>query len=240
MKVSVVVIAHNEEGHIGACLMSLLSQTLKADEIVVINHNSSDSTGKVARQYRVTVVDYEGPRGPAYARIRGFEVAQGEHVLCIDGDAVAAPNWIETLSNLLNQDRMVMVGSWIRMTGTLYASVGSLRWYLTCPSKGVRATDYLWGASYGIQGRDKEIAIRALQQGKELSDELELAYNPDDYWLALFMQKRGEVQVTNKTSVLAHAKETNDWQSFVRGIVATGIRLKIQSFLKKNGLPNLT
>ncbi|MBU2103620.1 glycosyltransferase, partial [Patescibacteria group bacterium] len=77
MKTSVLIIAHNESKHIAGCIESLLSQTMQPDEIVLINHNSTDATGEIARKYPVTVVDYEGPEGSVYARIKGFETVQG-------------------------------------------------------------------------------------------------------------------------------------------------------------------
>lgn len=239
MKTSVLIIAHNESRHIGACIESLLAQTEKPDEIVLINHNSTDSTGDIARKYPVTVIDYVGPKGSVHARIKGFEVVQGDYILCIDGDSVAAKNWVEVMTNLLAKDGMVMVGSWIRMTGTLYFLLGSIYWYFVSPSKNFKATDYLWGASLGLHSCDRKVIIKALQQGLELTNKLKLAYNPDDYWLALFMSVRGNLEVSNKTWVKARAKEANSWQAFRRGLVARGIRQSIHDFLARNGVPVL-
>jgi glycosyltransferase involved in cell wall biosynthesis len=240
MTVSIVVIAHNEEPYIGACIESLLAQTYLPDEIIVINHNSIDATGDIARTYKdVKVVDLNGEKGSVFARIRGFEVAQGDYILCIDGDSIAASNWVEVLSGLLAENKRVMVGSWIRMSGPFYFHFGSLCWYFMSPSKGHKATEYLWGASLGIQGAKRRIAIEALRQGNLLSHKLQLSYNPDDYWLALFMFREGNVEVTNKTWVIAHAKETTSWQGFLRGIKAGNVSKGIQAYVKKEGLPNL-
>ncbi|MEK9184295.1 MAG: glycosyltransferase [Patescibacteria group bacterium] len=239
MKVSVLIIAHNESEHIASCIESLLKQTCKPDEIVVVNHNSTDATGEIARRHPVTVLDHQGPRGSVYARIHGLESVSSDAILCIDGDAVAASDWVEVMTNLLEQEGMAMVGSWIRMRGTWYAALGSLWWHFTCPSRGYKATDYLWGASFGIPRSQREFAIRALEKGRELSERLSLAYNPDDYWLALYLHERGKLEVTNKTWVLAHAKETTNWQSFIRGVTAAGIRMKMQRFIRENGLPKI-
>ena len=239
MKTSVLIIAHNEGTHIGECIESLLSQTVQPDEIVLINHNSTDATGEIAGKYPVTVVNYEGPKGSVYARIKGLEVVSGEYILCIDGDSVAASNWVEVMTGMLAKEGMVMVGSWVRMTGTLYFFLGSCYWHFMCMSKGFRATDYLWGASLGIVAREQDTAIKALKEGITLTSKLALPNNPDDYWLALFMSTRGNLEVTNKTWVKAHAKESNSWQGFTRGIVARGIRRRVHRFLEREGLPKL-
>lgn len=240
MSISILIIAHNEEKYIEKCIQSLLAQTKKADEIVLINHNSTDRTGEIARKYpAVKVVEHTGPVGPAYARIRGFAEVTSEIVLCIDGDAYAARNWVETMVTLLSEPNMVMVGSWVRMAGTAYTLLAEYYWYFFCSSRGFKATDFLWGASLGLRKRDTNRIIRALEEGVKLSEQLNLAYNPDDFWLSLFMSERGDLEVSNRTWVRAHAKETNSLQMVRRGIVARGIRSTIHGFLAHHALPKL-
>jgi glycosyltransferase involved in cell wall biosynthesis len=239
MKISVLIVAHNEEQHVARCIESLLAQTVSADEIVLISHNSNDSTVEIARTYPIRVVECTGPSGPVYARIRGFEEVTGDIVLCIDGDAQAATNWIEVMTKMLMKPNMVMVGSWIKMSGTLYAKLGGYRWYFFCNSKGFKATDWLWGASLGFWVRGREVIIDALKQSIVLSKQLHLAYNPDDFWLALFMSTHGDLEVTNKTWVDAYAKETSLLQYVMRGVTAVGIRHTMRKFIKQCGLPGI-
>lgn len=239
MKIAVLVIANNEERHIGECIDSLRQQTLIPDEIVVINHNSTDRTGEIARTFPVTVIDYAGPVGSVHARIHGFEALDGaDIILCIDGDSYARKNWVETMSALLMKPGQVLVGSWVRLIGTLYFFASALYWYPQCvrPEK---ATEFIWGASFGIRGTHKKFAIAALQKSMTLSYQLELAYNPDDYWLALFMHQHGGLEITNKTWVTAHAKESNSLQCVRRGIAARRTRRKIEALLRTQELPSL-
>ncbi len=49
MTISVIVCADNEEHYLEPCLQSLQSQSRPPDEIIVIDHASSDGTGQVAR-----------------------------------------------------------------------------------------------------------------------------------------------------------------------------------------------
>ncbi len=237
MKLSVLVVAHNEEKYIGRCIESILSQSSKPDEIIVVSHNSTDQTSAVARRYGVTVDEYTGPSGSAHARIRGFELATGDIVLCIDGDAYAAPSWARTLSQILEQKQATLVGSWVRLSGSLFARIASLCWYAFTSVRGESATTFLYGASYGVRGEDKTLAIKALAESILLSERFSLPYNPDDYWLALFMISRGEVVVTNKTWVTAHSKESNSWEFMLRSYNAQRVVNKIRVLLKKNPLP---
>ncbi len=50
-RISVLVIAHNEETHIAECIDSILSQSQKPDEIVLVVHNSTDRTLEIAKNY---------------------------------------------------------------------------------------------------------------------------------------------------------------------------------------------
>ena len=58
MKISVLIIAHNEEAHIAECLDSIMGQTTRADEVLLIAHNCTDTTVEIARQYQ-KVATYE-------------------------------------------------------------------------------------------------------------------------------------------------------------------------------------
>lgn len=240
MNISVLIIAHNEERHIQKCIESLLAQSKKPDEIVLIAHNSTDRTAEIARSFPVRVIEYAGPTGPVYARIKGFEEVTGDIVLCIDGDAHAAKNWVEVLTALLAKPDMVMVGSWIKMSGTIYSYLGGYRWYFFCNSRGFKATDWMWGASFGLWMRDRERIISALKEGVTLSEKLKLPSNPDDYWLALFMSKYGNLEVTNKTWVDAYAKETSVIQWLARSFSANFlVRKTIRAFIKRGGIPGV-
>jgi len=55
--ITVIVCAHNEERTLPGCLHSLLAQTRRPDEILVINNASTDATGAVARQIPAVHVD---------------------------------------------------------------------------------------------------------------------------------------------------------------------------------------
>lgn len=59
MKISVLIIAHNEGLHIAECIASILNQSKKPDEIVVIVHNSTDKTLEIVRNYKeVQAIEY--------------------------------------------------------------------------------------------------------------------------------------------------------------------------------------
>jgi glycosyltransferase involved in cell wall biosynthesis len=56
IRTSILIIAHNEEIHIDECLASIVNQTKKADEIILIAHNCTDRTVEIASKYREVVM----------------------------------------------------------------------------------------------------------------------------------------------------------------------------------------
>ena len=78
---SVVVLTKNEEERITACLESVKW----ADEIIVIDSNSSDKTQEITKKYTEKVITLDTPDFDI-RRNRGIEEAKGEWVLYLDAD----------------------------------------------------------------------------------------------------------------------------------------------------------
>lgn len=87
--ISVVVPAHNAEALLPHCLGALESSDLPRAqwELIVVDDASADGTAAVAAAVADRVIELDGqPRGPAYARNRGFEAARADIVAFIDAD----------------------------------------------------------------------------------------------------------------------------------------------------------
>lgn len=98
MNITVLVPAHNEEHTIGETIESLLAQTRKADQIVIIANGCTDRTAVVARKYPVIVMEL--PRlkhRKSEAMNRGWNIyaRHADLVVSMDADTVLAPNAIE-------------------------------------------------------------------------------------------------------------------------------------------------
>ena len=119
------LIPDKEEKYISKCIESLLNQTKKADEIVLIVHNSSDNTLQIANKYPIKIIPFNGQEGITYARIEGLKNIVGDIVLCIDGDSYAKENWIEVMTKTLRNGN-ILVGSWIKIKGTLFGNTTNI------------------------------------------------------------------------------------------------------------------
>lgn len=94
VKVSIIIPAYNIAPYIGRCLDSVLGQTLKEIEIIVVDDGSTDSTVEKVREYiakdkRIKLFQKENG-GVSSARLTGVCNATGEYIGFVDGD-----DWIE-------------------------------------------------------------------------------------------------------------------------------------------------
>ena len=88
--ISIIVPAYNIEKYIKDCLDSVLSQTYRELEILVVDDGSTDATGRIADEYakkdeRLTVIHQEN-RGLSGARNTALSLAKGEWIGFVDGD----------------------------------------------------------------------------------------------------------------------------------------------------------
>lgn len=89
-KVSIIVPVYNVEKYLDRCVKSLLNQTLKDIEIIMVDDGSPDNCPKMCDEYakkdsRIKVVHKQNA-GLGYARNSGLEVATGEYVAFVDSD----------------------------------------------------------------------------------------------------------------------------------------------------------
>lgn len=92
--VSVVVPVYKTEQHIARCIESILTQTHKKLELILVDDGSPDKSGKICDEYalrdgRVTVI-HTPNRGVSHARNAGLERAKGDYLFFVDSD-----DWIE-------------------------------------------------------------------------------------------------------------------------------------------------
>ncbi|MBI2334495.1 glycosyltransferase family 2 protein [Candidatus Daviesbacteria bacterium] len=110
IEVSIVIPAYNEEKYLSFVLQSLTHlQTKKNFEVIVVDNNSSDNTAKLAKSFQDKLnlrVILEKTKGRGAARKRGFDEALGEVVVSLDADATIYPDWLDTITDPL-QDGVV-------------------------------------------------------------------------------------------------------------------------------------
>ena len=104
LTVSVVIPAYNEEAVIMTCLHALLEQTVKPDEIIVVDNNSTDSTAALVSTVNGVRLIREPKQGIAHARNAGFNAASSDIIARIDADTIVPADWIEQIRGQLSAD----------------------------------------------------------------------------------------------------------------------------------------
>ena len=104
-KITVIVPVYNVENYLNKCLDSLINQTYKNLEIIVINDGSTDNSGEICQEYaqkdnRIIYVEQENG-GLSDARNAGLERMTGSYVTFVDSDDWVEPNYVEVLNNKL-------------------------------------------------------------------------------------------------------------------------------------------
>ncbi len=104
MKISVVIPAFNEEKLIASCLKSVIDQSEKPDEIIVVNNNSTDKTAKIASSFKEVTVITEKRKGTIFARNKGFDSASGDIIVRTDADTRVPKSWIKKIKKHFADD----------------------------------------------------------------------------------------------------------------------------------------
>lgn len=94
---ALIIPAYNEERHLGACLDSIALQSVKPDEVIVIDNNSTDTTAAIAQQYPFVRLVREKKQGLIAARDKGFREAKSDLLGRIDADSILTPDWVEVV-----------------------------------------------------------------------------------------------------------------------------------------------
>ncbi|MBU3841903.1 MAG: glycosyltransferase [Candidatus Fusobacterium pullicola] len=93
-KISIIVPVYNVEKYLRKCVDSILNQTFKDFELILVDDGSIDTSGKICDEYnlkdnRIKVIHKENG-GLSSARNAGLDIAQGEYIGFVDSD-----DWIE-------------------------------------------------------------------------------------------------------------------------------------------------
>lgn len=99
--VSIVVPVYNVEAYVAVCIESLLRQTYRNIQIILVDDGSTDKSGTICDSYaqkddRVVVI-HQKNGGLSAARNSGIAVASGDWIAVVDGDDYVHPQYIEDM-----------------------------------------------------------------------------------------------------------------------------------------------
>ena len=113
IEISVIVPVYNVEKYLCQCVESILSQTYRNFELLLIDDGSKDNSGNICDEYakndpRIRVLHVENG-GASYARNIGLNIAVGDWVTFVDADDWVSSNYLEELVKDVDSDDMLIL-----------------------------------------------------------------------------------------------------------------------------------
>jgi len=107
MLFSIVIPVYNAEGYLRECLNSILNQTYRNFEIIIIDDGSTDSSPQILNEYenkdsRIRVIHIKN-RGVTNARQIGVSLSKGEYILFVDADDTINSKLLMNIRNAIRQ-----------------------------------------------------------------------------------------------------------------------------------------
>ena len=130
--VSVIIPAFNAEKYIGEAIGSILAQTYKNFELIIINDGSTDNTAEIILSYndeRIKYINNEANAGISRSRNKGIRHSKGKYIAVLDSDDIAARDRLEIqVKYLENKPDIAVCGSYYRAFSKNHSSI--IRWPL--------------------------------------------------------------------------------------------------------------
>ena len=113
-KISVIVPVYNVEAYLEECILSILRQTYREFELVLLDDGSTDKSGLICDQYAQRypeniVVIHQENQGPLPTRIHGIKHAGGEIIVFLDSDDCLRKDALELLAECFQKESCDMV-----------------------------------------------------------------------------------------------------------------------------------
>jgi len=119
--ISIIIPVYNVEKYLNRCIESIINQTYKNLEIILVDDGSTDNSGKICDEYalkdnRIKVIHKQNG-GVSSARNKGLEVATGEYIGFVDSDDYIEKDMYELLlSTIIETKSQVVVCNWFKGT----------------------------------------------------------------------------------------------------------------------------
>ena len=119
MKISVIIPVYNSSTYLRKCLDSVVNQTLKDIEIIVINDGSTDDSKNIIEEYlckykNIIFIDQEN-KGIGKTRNIGIKKATGEYITFVDSDDYIKENMLEEYYKYAKKQNFdLVIGSYIK------------------------------------------------------------------------------------------------------------------------------
>ncbi len=132
MLISVIVPVYNEKQYLSVCLDSILNQTYKNIEVILVDDGSTDGSLEICKDYATTdsriIVVQQEHGGLVEARKLGVKTSKGKYCIFVDSDDWIVDNLLEKVLSLTDSGSVDIINYNMRSVGTEYSD-----WTYTVP-----------------------------------------------------------------------------------------------------------
>lgn len=112
-KISIIVVTYNAEKYIERCIQSIINQTYKNIEIIIINDGSTDNTKNIINKYEgLARIYHKKNEGVSSARNLGISMCKTKYFMFVDSDDYLEPTAVSILyKKLIDTNSDIVMGS---------------------------------------------------------------------------------------------------------------------------------
>ncbi|GEO09883.1 glycosyltransferase family 2 protein [Segetibacter aerophilus] len=215
--VSIITPSYNQGQFIEETILSVIGQTYKRIQYILVDGCSSDDTMKVVEKYRdkIDIVIHEKDKGQSDAINKGFKLATGELAGWINSDDILEPNCIEEIVRLFKQknDGAIYYGSLLKRIDGKGELITTKK--LKVPNKG-----FLLNRNYDVIQQGSFYPLHLLKKINYLDEDIHYCMDLD-LWLRLL--NHGPIYSFDQTPIAAFrtwegTKTTTGMLKFLRDI----------------------
>lgn len=123
MELSIILPVYNAESYLRECIDSILGQSFRDFELIIINDSSSDSSGNICEFYaqkdsRIVLCHNSNNKGVSFSRNHGLSIAMGNLIMFIDSDDWLDEGYLEEMVTKSEAD--IVISSFIYENETQY------------------------------------------------------------------------------------------------------------------------
>ncbi len=213
MKISIVTPTFNSSKFIAETLKSILSQSYKDFEVLVVDDCSTDNTVEIVKSFndkRIRIFVNDVNKGAAFSRNVALKNAKGEYIAFVDGDDLWEKDKLKKQISFMEENH-------ISFSCTNYEEIdenGVLNGYCITAPKRIKHKDFL---------RIDYVGCLTVMYKKEVFPDLQIPfdiYKRNDYALWLKLSERVDCYLLNET--LAYYRKNNG--------ISSGSKIKLLKY----------
>lgn len=120
-RASAIMPVYNREKYLKETIDSVLNQTFKNFEFIIIDDGSTDKSVEIVKSYddpRIKLFLNEGNRGTSYSRNRAIDLSCGDYIITIDSDDINLPErFAKQIAYMDTHPEVGICGSWVKTIG---------------------------------------------------------------------------------------------------------------------------